>query len=105
VPIVIQVRSTKTKEVRRVETFDAESVSIGRVADNDLVLNYGFMSKHHLRVGARSGKLYVIDTHSTAGVYVNRKRIPRNQETPLAQDSVLTFNEIELVVAWREPCQ
>lgn len=60
---------------RRVETFDQNEVTIGRVQGNDIVLPKGNISKRHSRIVLRDGKFIIVDLKSTNGTYVNGKRI------------------------------
>lgn len=51
--------------------FDGSSLTIGRAADNDLVLTDGRVSRHHARVTGRRGTLVYTDLGSTNGSRVN----------------------------------
>ncbi|MDH4143494.1 MAG: DUF3662 and FHA domain-containing protein [Chloroflexota bacterium] len=56
---------------RRSVEFDGTTVSIGRAADNDLVLGDGRVSRHHARISGRRGTLVYSDLGSTNGSRVN----------------------------------
>lgn len=51
--------------------FDGTSLTIGRAADNDLVVADGRVSRHHARVTGRRGTLVYTDLGSTNGSRVN----------------------------------
>ena len=51
--------------------FDGSSLTIGRAADNDLVLADGRVSRHHARIAGRRGTLVYTDLGSTNGSRVN----------------------------------
>jgi hypothetical protein len=51
--------------------FDGTSLTIGRAADNDLVLADGRVSRHHARLSGRRGTLVFSDLGSTNGSRVN----------------------------------
>jgi hypothetical protein len=51
--------------------FDGTSLTIGRSADNDLVLPDGRVSRHHARIAGRRGTLVYADLGSTNGSRVN----------------------------------
>jgi Protein of unknown function (DUF3662)/FHA domain len=55
----------------RVEEFDGSALSIGRAADNDLVLPDSRVSRHHARIAGRRGTLVYADLGSTNGSRVN----------------------------------
>jgi len=58
---------------RRLE-FDEESVTIGRVQGNQVVLPRGNVSKQHCRVENMAGDLSITDLGSTNGTYINGRR-------------------------------
>lgn len=51
--------------------FDGTELTIGRAADNDLVLPDGRVSRHHARLIGRRGTLVYVDLGSTNGSRVN----------------------------------
>ena len=51
--------------------FDGSGLTIGRAADNDLVLPDGRVSRHHARIAGRRGTLVYADLGSTNGSRVN----------------------------------
>jgi FhaA, N-terminal domain/FHA domain len=56
---------------QRICEFDGTSLSIGRAADNDLVLPDSRVSRHHARLVGRRGTLVYTDLGSTNGSRVN----------------------------------
>ncbi|MBL9101018.1 MAG: Flp pilus assembly complex ATPase component TadA [Myxococcales bacterium] len=56
-------------------SFKADSFSIGREDDNDLVLDRVNVSKHHLRFQRVGGHVEVIDLESTNGTYLNGRKV------------------------------
>jgi len=64
-------------EVRTMDLGGHEKVTIGRAADNQVVLNHPLVSCYHA-VLERMGKRFVIkDLRSTNGIFVNEERIDR----------------------------
>ena len=51
--------------------FDGSELTIGRAADNDLVLPDGRVSRHHARLTGRRGTIVYLDLGSTNGSRVN----------------------------------
>lgn len=51
--------------------FDGSELTIGRAADNDLVLPDGRVSRHHARLTGRRGTIIYLDLGSTNGSRVN----------------------------------
>ena len=57
-------------------------VRIGKAADNDYVVSDPYVSRYHARLGRdESGVLYIEDTDSANGVFVNGDRIVRKKIT------------------------
>jgi pSer/pThr/pTyr-binding forkhead associated (FHA) protein len=54
-----------------VQEFDGSQLTIGRAADNDLVLADSRVSRHHARIAGRRGTLVYADLGSTNGSRVN----------------------------------
>lgn len=50
-------------------------INIGREPDNDIVLDYPQISRHHCRIVQRDGETVIYDLNSTNGTFVNGKRI------------------------------
>ena len=54
-----------------VHEFDGSGLTIGRAADNDLVVSDSRVSRHHARIAGRRGTLVYADLGSTNGSRVN----------------------------------
>ena len=52
-----------------------EGVSIGRSADNDIVISDNQASRQHVKIDVRSGNYYVIDQNSTNGTYLEHTKL------------------------------
>ena len=55
-----------------------EAISVGRKADNDIVIDNPAISGHHCRIALEGGTYYVEDLESTNGTYVNQKRVKKS---------------------------
>lgn len=72
-------------------------MNVGRVADNDLLLNHGSVSKVHAAlVMNRDGTLLVADTGSTNGTYINGRRIAYGESRQLESGDVVGFGDVEV---------
>ncbi len=60
-------------------TFSLSSspAGIGRNKNNNIIVNDAKVSRHHATIDLIEGVLYITDLNSTAGTYVNGKRITR----------------------------
>ncbi len=92
----ISVTVTDKHQRRRTLRFDQAEVTIGRAANNDIVLASAGLSKRHARVVRRDRKLIVVDLKSSNGTYVRGKRINSPQvlqadEPVYVGDHILTF--------------
>jgi hypothetical protein len=82
---------------RRVNV-DKEIVSLGAVPEdggrkNDLVLRDAerMVSRFHAQIHLKEGKLYVIDTNSSNGTFVDKKRIAAGKPVELKSGSKVSF--------------
>ncbi|HEB13112.1 MAG TPA: DUF2662 domain-containing protein [Actinobacteria bacterium] len=68
-------------------------ITIGRRADNDVILNRPGISRHHARLERDKGTYRLFDLDSTNGTLVNGKEIG---QVTLADGDELTFGEVNL---------
>ena len=72
-------------------------LNVGRVADNDLQLEHGSVSKIHASlVMNREGTLLVADTGSTNGTFINGRRIAYGEARQIEDGDVVTFGDVEV---------
>ena len=78
--------------------LDKGSLSVGRKADNDIVIDNPAISGHHCKISLQGDTYYVEDLESTNGTYVNEKRVMKaglhtNDVVGLATKHALVFME------------
>jgi pilus assembly protein CpaF len=78
-------------------TFDKVEITVGRVNQNDVVLEKGNVSKKHLKVVHKDGKFVVADLRSTNGTYVNGKRI--NAPYVMKMEDKITVGDFTIGIA------
>ena len=72
-------------------------MNVGRVADNDLQLEHGSVSKIHASlVMNREGTLLVADTGSTNGTFINGRRIAYGEARQIVDGDVVSFGDVEV---------
>jgi hypothetical protein len=69
------IREIRPDRSSRTIAFDGRPLTIGRAADNRVVLRDGRASRHHARIDARRGSLVLTDLASTNGSFVNDRRV------------------------------
>ena len=67
----LQMPSISDKKI----PLDTSPLTLGRAADNHIVLPLKSVSKHHGRLERRGGQWHYADLNSTNGTYVNGKRV------------------------------
>jgi hypothetical protein len=71
--------------------------NVGRVADNDLALNHPSVSKiHGALVMNQEGTLFVADTGSTNGTYINGRRLAYGEKCHITDGDVVGFGDVEV---------
>lgn len=73
-------------------------VTIGRAANNDLVLPYPSISKFHASLASRDGKWTVTDADSSNGTGLDGTRIPGKKPTPIQSGSLIELGGVIQVV-------
>lgn len=104
VPVVESPRAT-LREIRPDGTsqsfvVEGRPLTIGRGADNGLVLRDGRASRHHARIYGRQGALVLSDLGSTNGSWVNDRRVA---EIALGEGDRILLGDTVLVVETLDP--
>lgn len=81
-------------EIAQVFTLDKETVQIGRIPDNDIVLPDPNVSRVHLRVWRRGDSYLATDLDSTNGTWINEQRV---SETELADNDLIRLGSTRMV--------
>jgi len=81
-------------EVSPLFAVENDSIRLGRVADNDIVLPDPNVSRVHARVWRRGDAYYVTDMSSTNGTWVNEERV---SEAQLEEDDVIRLGSTRLI--------
>jgi pSer/pThr/pTyr-binding forkhead associated (FHA) protein len=75
-------------------TIEKETVQIGRLSDNDIMLPDPNVSRVHARVSRRGDSYFVTDLKSTNGTFLNEERI---MDARLADEDVIRLGSTRLV--------
>lgn len=93
---LLSVEATDREGETRVETFFHVPLQIGRIRQNDLVLDDSTVSKHHARIVREGSNFYIEDLGSTNGVRINGKRVRRAR---LAEGAAVRLGKYLLRIA------
>lgn len=85
--IMAYLRLQMEENKQKIFNLEPARVSIGRFADNDLVINDGSVSKHHARLNFEDN-YFLTDLRSSNGTYINGKKI---LHVKLASGDVINF--------------
>jgi len=77
-----------------VEIDNDRTTTIGRSADQDVVLKEAFASRRHATISRQNGSFEVVDQNSSHGTYLNGKRVDRAK---LRSGDTLQFGSINAV--------
>lgn len=83
----------KKDSVLKMFQFDRTELSIGRVAENDIVLDNERVSKRHAKVIINAGQVVLFDLNSTNGVFVNNIEV-RGSRIIKPKDQVMICENI-----------
>ena len=57
------------------EHFFSQSFTAGRSEDNDIVVQHGDVSRHHLEIKQENGEWWIYDLNSTNGIYIQDRLV------------------------------
>jgi FhaA, N-terminal domain/FHA domain len=81
-------------DVAQVFPLEKESVQVGRIPDNDIVLPDPNVSRVHLRVSRRGDSFFATDIDSTNGTWINEQRV---SEAELADNDLIRLGSTRMV--------
>lgn len=94
----IKYRVTLSDKADMSRTYQCElknSISLGKIAGNDIVVNAATVSKRHCMITNRNGRIFIQDLNSTNGTFVNNERI--NFETEIFSGTTIRMGKEELI--------
>jgi len=74
-------------------------ISIGRDADNDVVVDNKLASRHHAMIQKIKDAYFIKDQGSTNGTFVNDIRIPNDKYIKLQRGDKITIGNMNLVIS------
>src|SRR6056297_2840652 len=83
----------------RLERIEKARVTIGRSADNDIVLPDGSVSHRHAEILYQDGNFYITDLGSTNGTLVNNQSITPKQSIPVDGNNAVIVGVFRLKVS------
>jgi len=81
-------------EGKRHYPLDKDTINIGRLPSNDLILNDPHVSRHHAQLKSSENGFVIEDLKSTAGTLVNKRRVKRHRLRP---GDVISIARVELI--------
>lgn len=81
----------------RIDLQQGQSISVGRIGSNELVIDDNSVSKVHASLVIDSeGKLLVADTGSTNGTFINDERIAYGKAMQITESDRVKFGTVEV---------
>lgn len=96
-------RVTFSDKVDMSRTYQCElknSISLGKVNGNDIVINAPTVSKRHCMITNRNGRIFIQDLNSTNGTFVNNERI--HFETEIFSGTTIRLGREELIAKFEQ---
>lgn len=95
----------RNKKIGKDETIesDAETISIGRAAGNQIVLDSKTTSRKHCEIVRIKRDLFAVDLGSGNGTLLNGLRLKANERTLLTSPALLRIEEFEIEVTFSPP--
>ncbi len=75
---------------------DKRTIKIGKLDDNDIVLQDSRVSRNHAVIVKEGGTFYVYDNGSTNGTYLNNKRLPKKIRRELSEENKIFISPYTL---------
>lgn len=70
---------------------EKRTIKIGKLEDNDIILQDSRVSRNHAIIVKEAGKYYVYDNGSTNGTYLNNRRLPPKIRRELSEDCTISI--------------
>ena len=91
----------KGKQIRKYVLKHDKQLTIGRLPDNDIVIENDAVSGKHAIIITKDDEYYIEDLNSTNGTFVNKKKINSHM---LKDEDIITIGKHELVFCIYEKC-
>lgn len=78
---------------------EGENISIGRHPKNDLIITDSNISRHHASLYVHHGNLYLVDTHSRNGVFLNDEKIKAKKPFLVSDGDLIELCDHKLKVS------
>ncbi|HKL85830.1 MAG TPA: FHA domain-containing protein [Treponemataceae bacterium] len=76
-----------------------EKITIGRSADNDIVIDNKLTSRHHAIVQKIKDEYFLKDDGSTNGTFLNGKKVPDGKYVKLHKQDKVTIGNVHLIIS------
>ena len=74
-----------------VHSIDTQPFKIGKLPDNDVVLAFNVISKHHAEIASYGGKYFIRDCGSLNGTFIDGFRLPKETDIELKNGQEFTL--------------
>lgn len=89
-----RIQIVEPNGVERARPLSRSTLTIGRGPENDLILNYELVSRHHAKITYEAGVYYVTDLDSANGTYLVNRELPPNQPVAWTSNKPLQIGEV-----------
>lgn len=99
---LIKIEKQGKTEAKRLE---GERFTFGRALENSIVLQHESISRNHLEMAVRKGKIYLKDLGSSNGSYLNGKKLKPNEIKEYVLGDVLRLGHSEYAIQIELPAE
>ncbi|HEX8398728.1 MAG TPA: murein biosynthesis integral membrane protein MurJ [Pyrinomonadaceae bacterium] len=104
VSVTVNLPNSKPEKTEFKLTPKHNRLQVGRERQNEIWIDYESISRFHASLLMKpDGRLLIADLDSTAGTFINGKRLAVGETIELPENASVRFGNIETVFEWEKP--
>lgn len=104
VSVTVNLPNLKPEKTEFKLTPERNRLQVGRERQNEIWIDHSLISRFHASLLMKpDGRLLIADLDSTAGTFVNGKRLAVGETIELPENASVRFGSIETTFEWKKP--